>query len=68
MPATSSVWVNYRFIDGWHVYTSDDVYCLYVIDRDARTTYDAVAPSVERLIWLNDGGDVSVAYYIGVTR
>ncbi len=47
--------VAYRFIDGYHVYTSDDVYGLYVANRDAGKAYDAIAPSLEKLIQLNDG-------------
>jgi hypothetical protein len=52
---TAAIRVNYRFIDGHHVYTSDDVYGLYVADRDADRAYARVAPSLERLIRLNEG-------------
>lgn len=51
---TAAIRVNYRFIDGYHVYTSDDVYGLYVARRDAARAYAAVAPSLEKLIRLNE--------------
>jgi hypothetical protein len=47
--------VTYRFIDGCHVYTSDDVYGLYVAHQDPQKAYEAVAPSLEKLIKLNEG-------------
>ena len=51
----AAIRVAYRFIDGYHVYTSDDVYGLYVANQDAGKAYDAIAPSLERLIKLNEG-------------
>jgi len=51
----AAIRVAHRFIDGYHVYTSDDVYGLYVASQDAREAYDAVAPSLQRLIELNEG-------------
>lgn len=53
--ATAAIRVNYRFIDGYHVYTSADVYGLYVAHRDPAKAYAAVAPSLEKLIQLNEG-------------
>jgi hypothetical protein len=55
MPQTTVIRVTYRFIDGLHVYTSDDVYGLYVANRDPQLAYDAVAPSLQSLIKLNEG-------------
>lgn len=57
---TAAIRVNYRLIDGYHVYTSDDVYGLYVASQDAAKAYAAVAPSLEKLIKLNEGIDCSV--------
>lgn len=57
---TTAIRVTYRFIDGLHVYTSDDVYGLYVANRDPRRAYDAVAPSLQRLISLNEGMDCAI--------
>jgi hypothetical protein len=51
----TAIQVKYRFIDGCHVYTSDDVYGLYVVNRDPRQAYEAVARSLEKLIQLNEG-------------
>jgi hypothetical protein len=55
MAGTAAIRVHYRCIDGYHVYTSEDVYGLYIVNRDAQKAYDAVAPSLEKLIKLNDG-------------
>jgi hypothetical protein len=52
---TAAIRVNYRFVDGYHIYTSEDVYGLYVAHRDPAQAYSAVAPSLERLIQLNEG-------------
>jgi hypothetical protein len=60
MAGQAAIRVNYRFIDGYHVYTSDDVYGLYVANRDAQAAYDAVGPSLEKLISLNEKIDCRV--------
>ena len=52
---TTAIRVTYRFIDGHHVYTSDDVYGLYVAHKDPQKAYEAIAPSLEKLIKLNEG-------------
>ena len=51
----AAIRVAYRFIDGYHVYTSDDVYGLYIANPDAQKAYSAIAPSLEKLIKLNEG-------------
>ena len=51
----AAIRVNYRFVDGYHIYTSEDVYGLYVANRDATKAYAAVGPSLEKLIQLNEG-------------
>jgi hypothetical protein len=60
MSGAAAIRVNYRFIDGYHVYTSDDVYGLYVAHRDPCAAFQAVAPSLEKLIQLNEGISCSV--------
>jgi len=55
MSGTAAIRVSYRFIDGYHVYTSEDVYGLYVANRDPRAAFQAVAPSLEKLMRLNEG-------------
>lgn len=62
MPKVSqaTVAVEYRFIDGYHVFTSRDVYGLYVASRDPRKAYDAVAPAIKQLLSVNEGVSCSV--------
>ena len=38
-----------------HVFTSDDVYGLYVASRDAREAFSNVAPAIGLLVKLNEG-------------
>jgi hypothetical protein len=52
---TAAIRVNYRFVNGYHIYTSDDVYGLYVASHDPGQAYAAVGPSLEKLIQLNEG-------------
>lgn len=47
--------VGYRYIEGYHVFTSEDVYGLYVAEKDSQKAFDAVAPSLQKLIMLNEG-------------
>ncbi len=58
--AQATVAVEYRFIDGYHVFTSRDVYGLYVASRDPRKAYDAVAPAIKQLLNVNEGVSCSV--------
>ena len=46
--------VQYQFVDGYHIFTSDDVYGLYVASKDAQTAFDSVAPAIELLLKEND--------------
>lgn len=52
--------VDYKFRDGWHVFTSADVLGLYVASEDAETAFDDVGPSIEKLVKLNDDIDCEV--------
>lgn len=45
--------VQHRFIDGNHVYTSDEVHGLYVADKDPLRAFAAVVPSLLKLMALN---------------
>ena len=45
--------VQYRHVDGYHVFTSDDVYGLYVASKDARKAFDGVAPALATLLGRN---------------
>ena len=52
--------VQYRFIDGYHVFTSEDVYGLYVASRNPEKAFGNVQASIEKLIKLNHGVDIEV--------
>jgi len=52
---TATVTVNYRFIEGQHVFTSEDVYGLYIAFSDPSKAYGALVGSIEKLIELNEG-------------
>jgi len=60
MAGAAAITVSYRYIQGYHVYTSTDVYGLYVSHQDPQAAYEAVGPSLEKLIKLNDGIDCRV--------
>ena len=57
---TATVSVKYEFRDGYHIFTSDDVYGLYVASKDPDKAFSHVAASIEKLIKLNDGIDMQV--------
>jgi hypothetical protein len=52
-PAT--VAVEYRFIEGCHIFTSHEVYGLYVASRDPQKAYERVGPAIEQLLNANEG-------------
>jgi hypothetical protein len=52
-PAT--VAVHYRFIDGYHIFTSNEVYGLYVASRDPQKAYERVGPAIAQLLNVNEG-------------
>lgn len=57
----SSVGVRYKStLDGWHVFTSDELPGLYVASQDAETAYNDVAPSIETLLSLDEGIDCCI--------
>lgn len=56
----STVAVDYRIIDGWHVFTSEQVKGLYVAHEDCQVAYDAVAPTIEALLSENENVQVEV--------
>ena len=55
MSETTSVCVRYTYADEWHVFQSDDLPGLYVANKNARTSFEDVALSIEKLIFLNEG-------------
>src|SRR4029079_4918767 len=52
--------VRYREIDGFHVFTSDDVRGLYVASKDVQEAYGAIAPTIQTLLELNEQLKVKV--------
>ena len=52
--------VGYRFIDGYHVFTSDEVDGLYVASKDPRRAYDDVRHAIKMLVLANDGVRINV--------
>lgn len=52
--------VQYRYIDGCHIFTSEDVYGLYVASKSPEKAYRDVQPSIEKLMRLNHGLDIEV--------
>jgi hypothetical protein len=55
-----TILVDYRVVDGWHVFTSKQVRGLYVANPDQRLAYEAVGPSIEKLLELNERVSASV--------
>ena len=56
----TTVKVDYRNRDGWHVFTSQDVHGLYVASKDSRAAYDDVLLAVKRLMELDFSCDCTV--------
>lgn len=48
----ATVHVKHQFVDGYHIFTSDDVRGLYVASKDAREAFDSVSPILQELISL----------------
>jgi hypothetical protein len=59
-PTAATICVEYRYVEGCHVFTSDDVYGLYVASRNAREAFSNVAPAIELLVKLNEDIDCVV--------
>lgn len=60
--ALATICVRYRYVDGYHVFTSSDVSGLYVASRNSEKAFKQVAPSLEKLMKLNDDIDCTVEY------
>ena len=56
----ASIRVNYKHVDGWHVFVSDELPGLCVAHKDAKTAYDDLPHSIEELIRLDEGIKVRV--------
>jgi len=53
--APTTVKVQYRNRDGYHIFTSDQVFGLYVATRDAGRAVDQLQPALETLLFRNYG-------------
>lgn len=51
----TSIRVDYKHVDGWHVFSSEKLPGLYVASKDAREAYEDIAPALEKLLLLNAG-------------
>src|SRR5260370_120274 len=59
-PEYVAISVRYRFVDGYHVFTSQDVRGLYVASKDPRKAYDDVADVLHELVSRQSGVDVEI--------
>ena len=58
---TTTIEAEYRHIEGYHVFTSKDVWGLYVARKDGRKAFEEVAPTIKFLLERNHGfEDISV--------
>ena len=64
----ATVQVAYSFRDGYHIFTSDEIYGLYVASRDARQAYESVAPAIRELARLNHQIDIEVEASLSFER
>lgn len=58
--AKTSICVDYKFVDGWHVFASEGMLGLYVASQDAQKAFDDVGPSIQMLLKLDEGIDCTV--------
>jgi hypothetical protein len=58
---STSVSVDYKRVEEWHVFTSKDMPGLYVASADAETAYNDVLVAIEKLIELDFGRSCKVA-------
>lgn len=57
---TGTIYVDYRIVGGWHVFTSEQVRGLYIAHSDQQTAYEAICPTIEKLLAENEHIDVKV--------
>ena len=58
---TASITVKVRKQGRYHIFTSEDIYGLYVASRSLRKAYDQVAASIQALAKENYGVDCEVS-------
>ena len=52
---TTTIEAEYRHIEGYHVFTSKDVWGLYVARKNGRKAFEEVAPTIKFLLERNHG-------------
>jgi hypothetical protein len=60
------VYVQYRFMEGYHVFTSKDVEGLYVASQDPRKAYESLKPAIELLIRENEGINCEIEHAVSL--
>lgn len=60
MSQITSISVDYKHVDGWHVFSSSEVAGLYVASQDPERAYNDVACSIRMLLKLNEGLECDV--------
>lgn len=55
MTKVTSIAVEYKYVDNWHVFSCLDLPGLYVASADAKTAYNDVGTAIEKLLKLNYG-------------
>lgn len=61
----TSIRVDYKHVDGWHVFSSEKLPGLYVASKDAQEAYEDVGPALEKLLFLNAGIHCQVTHELG---
>ncbi len=46
----ATIHAQYRFVSGYHIFTSKDVRGLYVASKDAKRAFDSVGPILQELV------------------
>lgn len=60
MGAKTSIRVKYKNVDGWHVFTSEDIRGLYVASQDAEKAFRNVGPAIQAGLKLKLGVECEV--------
>ena len=68
MSNITSISVEYKNVDGWHVFSSMDIAGLYVASPDQELAYNDVAFAIEKLLKLNMGIDCKVIPELSVSE
>lgn len=55
MTNVTTIEVNYKHVEGWHVFTADSIPGMYVASKDAELAYNDIAPSLQQIIELEFG-------------